>query len=80
MGALATPARIAKILSREHLCCEGVKDPSFEWMVHPGYAGEQWDDFNCSTERELELDLLKSEDVKELICEEGFNLGSFEDL
>uniref|UniRef100_A0A3B3XDQ6 Carbohydrate deacetylase n=1 Tax=Poecilia mexicana TaxID=48701 RepID=A0A3B3XDQ6_9TELE len=59
-----------------------------ELMVHPGYpshpdeggCGEGPDDFSQSTEREHELNMLRSPSVLELYCQEGVQLCGFRDL
>jgi predicted glycoside hydrolase/deacetylase ChbG (UPF0249 family) len=38
-----------------------------EVMVHPGYAGQSWDSFNCSPHREAEMAVLCDSRCKELL-------------
>lgn len=48
------------MLDDRRLLCDnkGCDTIVLEVMVHPGYSGQYWDDFNRSSERETELQVL----------------------
>jgi len=50
---------------------------SVEVMVHPGYVGSGWDDFNESPAREHELRVLRDRPFRDL---EGVTLATFADV
>jgi len=45
-----------------------------EYMVHPGYKGNSWDEFNCSEDREHELQLLTSSQLKQFLADHNIQL------
>lgn len=59
-----------------------------EFMVHPGYrsikgiggCGEGPDDFALSEDREHELNILTSQELKQFLKREGFILKSFKNI
>lgn len=54
-----------------------MKDGTSELMVHPAYADKKGDKFHRSKQREKEIGLLKSSNVKELMKKFSINLTSF---
>ena len=65
------------------LSAEGVGDgEAVEWMVHPGYtcAIGEGDEFAQSTEREWEMNVLKSPLLTARLAELGYKCISFEDF
>jgi len=72
MGKMGSEKRILADLAR---ASEGLKDGDWvEWMVHPGYrcTENHGDEFNASQEREMEMELLRSESLRRGIEELGF--------
>jgi hypothetical protein len=52
-----------------------------EWMVHPGFADPSYgDEFNRSSDREVEYRMLLSANFRSCISQLGFRLGGWEDI
>jgi predicted glycoside hydrolase/deacetylase ChbG (UPF0249 family) len=55
-------------------------EETVEFMCHPGFPGKSWDDFNTSTDREHEMEIMCDNHVKETLATSLVQLSSFEDL
>jgi len=53
---------------------------SVEFMCHPGFQDNSWDDFNSSADREHELAILCDDSITKALTSSSIRLGSFKSL
>lgn len=49
-------------------------------MVHPGFPGKGWDDFNCTEDRERELEVLCGPVLMRGLLHRGLSLATLHDI